>query len=100
MLKSAIPAPPEARVSPFYLRFGVLDVSGVLAEIARHLSNEADVSIESMIQRGPGAEASRWPSSADHPHECAQPSVERALKAIAASDKVLGTPSMIPIEAG
>jgi homoserine dehydrogenase len=97
MLKAAVPAPPEARVSPFYLRFRVLDVSGVLADIARHLT-EAEVSIESMIQRGraPGEPVAIVMVT----HECAQPSVTRALKAIAASDKVLGTPSMIPMEAG
>jgi homoserine dehydrogenase len=97
MLKSIAPAPPEARLSPFYLRFRVLDVSGVLADIARHLS-EAEVSIESMIQRGraPGEPVAIVMIT----HECPQPSVERALKAIAASDKVLGTPSMIPMEAG
>ncbi len=97
MLKDAVPAPPEASVSPFYLRFRVLDESGVLADIARGLS-EAGVSIESMIQRGraPGEPVSIVMIT----HECAQPSVARALKAIAASDKVLGTPSMIPMEAG
>ena len=47
-----MPAPPEARVvAPIYLRFQVLDVPGVLAEIAGHLA-ESEVSIESMIQRG------------------------------------------------
>ncbi|MGH6870895.1 MAG: homoserine dehydrogenase [Rhizomicrobium sp.] len=97
MLKSAAPAPPEARKSPFYLRFRVLDESGVLADIARRLS-EAEVSIESMIQRGraPGEPVAIVMIT----HECAQPSVASALKAIAASDKVLGTPSMIPMEAG
>ncbi|HEY2071622.1 MAG TPA: homoserine dehydrogenase [Rhizomicrobium sp.] len=97
MLKAAVPAPPEARISPYYLRFRVLDESGVLADIARHLS-ESEVSIESMIQRGraPGEPVAIVMIT----HECAQPSVERALKAIAASDKVLGTPSMIPMEAG
>src|SRR6185436_6407400 len=43
--------PPDARMSAFYLRFQVLDVPGVMAEISRHLANE-QVSIESMIQRG------------------------------------------------
>jgi hypothetical protein len=37
--------------SAFYLRFDVLDVPGVLAEIASRLA-EGGVSIESMIQRG------------------------------------------------
>ena len=41
----------QQAVSPWYLRFEVLDVPGVLAEIAGHLA-EAGVSIESMIQRG------------------------------------------------
>jgi homoserine dehydrogenase len=97
MLKDIAPAPADARVSAFYLRFRVLDVSGVLAEIARQLS-DAGVSIESMIQRGraPGEPVAIVMIT----HECAQPSVARALKAIAASDKVLGTPSMIPMEAG
>jgi hypothetical protein len=38
-------------MSAYYLRFQVLDVPGVMAEISRHLANEM-VSIESMIQRG------------------------------------------------
>ena len=96
-LKSVVPAPPEARVSAFYLRFRVLDVSGVLAEIARELSN-AQVSIESMIQRG---HASGEPVAIVMiTHECSQLAVSRALKVIAASDKVLGEPRMIPMEAG
>ena len=41
----------RARRSACYLRFEVLDVPGVLAEIAGKLA-DADVSIESMIQRG------------------------------------------------
>ncbi|HTQ15139.1 MAG TPA: homoserine dehydrogenase [Rhizomicrobium sp.] len=96
-LRTVSPAPPEARVSPFYLRFRVLDEPGVLADIARGLS-DAGVSIESMLQRGraPGEPVAIVMIT----HECAQPSVARALKAIEASDKVLGTPSMIPMEAG
>jgi len=33
-------------------------------------------------------------------HECSETAVSRALKAIVTSDKVLGTPCMIPIENG
>jgi homoserine dehydrogenase len=95
-LTVAKPAPAVAAVSPWYLRFEVLDMPGVLAAIAGHLS-EAGVSIESMIQRG------RAPGEAVAivmiAHEAAQASVERALKAIAASDKVLARPCMIPMEA-
>jgi homoserine dehydrogenase len=89
-------APAEARVSAYYLRFQVLDVPGVMAEISRHLANEA-VSIESMIQRGraPGEPVAIVMIT----HEAPQVAVARALKAIAASDKVFEEPCMIPMEA-
>jgi homoserine dehydrogenase len=95
-LAPAKAAPPGAAVSPWYLRFEVLDMPGVLAEIAGHLS-QAGVSIESMIQRGraPGEPVAIVMIT----HETAQGSVERALKAIAASDKVRARPCMIPMEA-
>ena len=90
-------APPEERCCPFYLRFDVRDVPGVLAEIAGPLAAE-DVSIESMIQRGrsPGEPVAIVMIT----HECAETAVTRALKSIAASPKVLGRPCMIPIETG
>jgi homoserine dehydrogenase len=87
------PAPPGAASSAFYLHFEVLDVPGVLAEIAGHLA-QSSVSIESMIQRGRGEPVSIVMIT----HETAQSNVERALKVIAASDKVLGRPRMIPME--
>ena len=89
-------APAEARTSAYYLRFQVLDVPGVMAEISRHLANEA-VSIESMIQRGraPGEQVAIVMITHDAPHVA----VERALKAIAGSDKVSEAPCMIPMEA-
>jgi homoserine dehydrogenase len=88
-------APP--RTSAFYLRFNVLDVPGVLAEIAGRLAESA-VSIESMIQRGraPGEPVSIVMIT----HECTETNVARALKVIATSDKVLGAPCMIPMEPG
>jgi len=90
------PADGKAVVSAWYLRFEVLDVPGVLALIAGHLA-EAGVSIESMIQRGraPGEPVAIVMIT----HETAQASVERALKAIGASDKVRARPCMIPMEA-
>jgi homoserine dehydrogenase len=95
-LKPLVPADPGAVQSAYYLRFEVLDVPGVLAEIAGHLAR-AGVSIESMIQRG------RAPSESVAivmiTHEAAQHAVEGALKAIAASDKVKARPCMIPMEA-
>jgi homoserine dehydrogenase len=96
-LETAVPAPENARASAFYLRFQVVDQPGVLAEIAGRLA-QAGVSIESMIQRG---RASGEPVAIVMiTHECAPMSVESALKAIAGSDKVLGKPTMIPMEAG
>ena len=88
---------PPDRVSAYYLRFEVLDVPGVLAEIAGHLA-QANVSIESMIQRGraPGEPVSIVMIT----HECSETDAGRALKVIAASDKVLAAPCMIPMEAG
>jgi homoserine dehydrogenase len=82
-------------VSPWYLRFEVLDEPGVLALIARHLA-DAGVSIESMIQRvrAPGAPVAIVMITHDTP----QAGVERALKAIGASDKVKARPCMIPME--
>jgi homoserine dehydrogenase len=95
-LKPLMPADPGATQSAYYLRFEVLDVPGVLAEIAGHLS-KAGVSIESMIQRG------RAPSESVSivmiTHEATLHAVESALKAIAASDKVKARPCMIPMEA-
>ena len=87
--------PAEARVSAYYLRFQVLDVPGVMAEISRHLADER-VSIESMIQRGraPGEPVAIVMIS----HETQHVAVVRALKAISASDKVFEMPCMIPME--
>jgi homoserine dehydrogenase len=90
------PADGKQAISSWYLRFEVLDVPGVLAAIAGNLS-EAGVSIESMIQRGraPGEPVAIVMIT----HETSQASVERALKAIGASDKVRARPCMIPMEA-
>jgi homoserine dehydrogenase len=87
--------PPGPRSCAFYLRFEVRDVPGVLAEIARRLA-ESEVSIESMIQRGRahGGQVAIVMIT----HECVETAVEKALKAIAASDKVLAKPCMIPME--
>jgi homoserine dehydrogenase len=92
-----VPASPEAMTCAYYLRFDVLDIPGVVAEIAGKLA-EAKVSIESMLQRGrnPGEPVSIVMIT----HETPQVAVTRALKAIATSDKVVGPPRMIPMETG
>jgi homoserine dehydrogenase len=85
----------EGRISAYYLRFQVLDVPGVMASVSQHLADEG-VSIDSMLQRGrsPGEAVSIVMLTHEAPHIA----VERALKAIAASDKVFETPCMIPME--
>ncbi len=92
-----VPARAPAPSSAYYLRFEVLDMHGVLAAIAGQLA-DARVSIESMLQRGrsPGEPVSIVMITHDTP----QVEVAAALKAIAASDKVLAPPMMIPMEAG
>ena len=94
-LKAPTTVPREAHSSAFYLRFQVLDVPGVMASVSQHLANEG-VSIDSMLQRG------RSPGEAVAivmlTHEAPQAAVERALTAIARSDKVFETPCMIPME--
>jgi homoserine dehydrogenase len=96
-LKRLAPASSETLKAAFYLRFDVLDVPGVLAEIASHLA-KSGISIESMIQRGraPGESVSIVMIT----HETSYDAVAGALQVIAASDRVLGTPSMIPMAAG
>lgn len=68
-----------------------------MAAVSQHLADEG-VSIDSMLQRG------RSPGEAVAivmlTHNAQQAAVERALKAIAASDKVFETPCMIPMETG
>lgn len=95
-LKPIDPTSAATRICAYYLRFEVLDVPGVLAEIAGQLA-EWSVSIESMIQRGrsPGEPVAIVMIT----HECSESMLARALKTIAASDKVLNAPCMIPMEA-
>lgn len=94
-LGTSIAVPREAHMSAFYLRFQVLDVPGVMAAVSQHLADQG-VSIDSMLQRGrsPGEPVAIVMLT----HEAPQVAVERALKAIAASDKVFETPCMIPME--
>ncbi len=96
LLAPLTPAPSGSASSAFYLRFQVLDVPGVLAEIAGHLAKWR-VSIESMIQRGRAPEEAV--SIVMITHETTHAAVESALKTIAVSDKIIAPPCMIPMEA-
>ena len=94
-LETSRAAPDSARVSAFYLRFQVVDQPGVLAEVAARLAR-AHVSIESMVQHGRAAGGPVAIVMITHP--CAPIAVESALKDIAASDKILGAPTLIHME--
>jgi homoserine dehydrogenase len=94
-LEDVRPAPENARAAAFYLRFQAVDKPGVLAEIAGKLA-QANVSIESMIQRGRALEETV--TIVMITHESPPAAVESALKAIAGSDRILGAPTMIPME--
>lgn len=87
--------PMPDRISPYYLRFKVLDEPGVLAEIASRLAQSA-VSIESMIQRGrsPGEPVSIVMMT----HDCAESRIAHALDVIAELDTVVAKPCMIALE--
>jgi homoserine dehydrogenase len=95
-LKPLAVADAQAAVSSWYIRFEVRDEPGVLALIAAHLS-QAGVSIESMIQRGRSAHEAVGIVMITH--DAPRAHVARALKAIAASDKVRSPACMIPMEA-
>ncbi|NIK89904.1 homoserine dehydrogenase [Rhizomicrobium palustre] len=88
-------APTGSASSAYYLRFQVLDVPGVLAEIAGHLAKWR-VSIESMIQRGraPGEAVSIVMIT----HETKASDVAGALDTISQSANVIAPPCMIPME--
>ncbi|HEX3432262.1 MAG TPA: homoserine dehydrogenase [Rhizomicrobium sp.] len=94
-LETAKPAQESARASAFYLRFQALDQPGVLAEIAARLAR-AQVSIESMIQRGRALGETVAIVMITHP--CTPFAVESALKDIAASAKILVAPTLIHME--
>ncbi len=83
-----------ARIGRFYLRFTVADRPGVLAEIAAAM-RDADVSIDSLIQRGEGPNASVLLVMTTH--ECAERNVNAALAALAGSPSLVGAPMLMPI---
>lgn len=77
-----------------YLRFTVEDRVGVLAEIAAAM-RDADVSIESLIQRGPTADGHALVAIVTHegPERC----VAQALERLRGSQSLAGQPLWMPI---
>ena len=85
--------PMDETVSSYYLRIGVADRPGVLADIARIFA-ENDISIETMVQRGsaPGEESTEIVILT---HSAVEGRVKRAIAAIEVLDHVHGRVVML-----
>lgn len=94
-LKKAANAPLGDRQGTFYLRFDVLDKSGVLATIAQSLADQ-HVSIESMIQRGRAPDEKV--AIVIITHDARESSVIAAIKTIEKAGSVVEPPCMIRME--
>jgi homoserine dehydrogenase len=87
-------ADPGTRSGSYYLRFTVADRPGVLAEITAAM-RDADVSIESLIQRGEAPDGGVLLVMTTH--VCAEARVTDALARLAGSDSLIGAPMLMPI---
>lgn len=94
-LKALEPAEPGGRMERAYLRFTVNDRPGVLAEITAAM-RDADVSIESLIQQGRGADGGEV-LVAMVTHEGAERNVAKALELLDGSDSLTAAPLVLPI---
>ena len=83
-----------ARTGRFYLRFTVADRPGVLAEITAAM-RDADVSIESLIQRGEAPDGGVLLVMTTH--ICAEARVADALARLNGSSSLVGKPMLMPI---
>ncbi len=83
-----------ARAGRFYLRFTVADRPGVLAEITAAM-RDADVSIESLIQRGEAPDGGVLLVMTTH--LCAEARVSDALARLDGSTSLIGRPMVMPI---
>jgi homoserine dehydrogenase len=87
-------ADPGTRTGRYYLRFTVADRPGVLAEITAAM-RDADVSIESLIQRGEAPDGGVLLVMTTH--ACAEARVSDALAQLAGSSSLVGKPMLMPI---
>ena len=87
-------APSGERTARTYLRFIVADRAGVLAEITAAM-RDADVSIESLSQRGVTAEGAAVVAMVTH--ECREANVAKALSLLDGSDSLKAAPMVMPI---
>ncbi|BDI59673.1 homoserine dehydrogenase [Qipengyuania nanhaisediminis] len=94
-LQPFTPADPGERTERTYLRFTVKDRPGVLAEITAAM-RDADVSIESLIQKGRAEEGGEV-LVAMVTHEGPEAHVRRALDLLDGSESLTGAPLVLPI---
>lgn len=94
-LESLAALPIEQHLGSHYIRLTVVDLPGVIADIAAALRDE-EISVESMIQRGRAPEEAV--SVVITTHETAGAAMDRALARIAGLDTVLEPPRRIRIE--
>lgn len=87
-------APSGERTARTYLRFIVADRAGVLAEITAAM-RDADVSIESLSQRGVTAEGAAVVAMVTH--ECREANIAKALALLEGSDSLMAAPMVMPI---
>ena len=94
-LQALPPAEPGHRMERTYIRFTVNDRPGVLAEITAAM-RDADVSIESLIQKGRAHEGGEV-LVAMVTHEGPEANVRRAIDLLDGSDSLTGDPLVLPI---
>ena len=90
------PAQPGNRMERAYLRFTVNDRPGVLAEITAAM-RDANVSIESLIQKGRASDGIGEVLVAMVTHEGPEANVAKALALLEGSDSLTAAPLVLPI---
>lgn len=93
-LKKAVPADPGERNERYYVRFGVQDRIGALAEITAAM-RDADVSIESVTQQGHTSEGGVFVAVVTH--ECRTRCIDDMVRRLESSDMVTGVPLVMPL---
>ena len=82
------------RLGKAYLRFEVTDKPGVLAEITAAM-RDADVSIESLIQKGRNEQGAVFVAMVTH--EGPEANINATIKALGGSDSLMGEPMVLHI---
>lgn len=81
----------------YYLRLTAFDRPGVMAAITKRMA-ERDVSLESIVQKGPKSTPGAQANVVIITHETTEEAIRKALNAIEADGKVAEKPQMIRIE--